>query len=72
MLQVGAIAPQSLPALMQTIHGCLDNSDWATRKAAADTLSVMASHSNHLVADGAASTITALESCRFDKVETWH
>ncbi|RWR94893.1 microtubule-associated protein TORTIFOLIA1-like protein [Cinnamomum micranthum f. kanehirae] len=67
--QVVAIAPQSLPALMQSIHGCLENSDWATRKAAADTLSVMASHSSHLVADGAASTITALESCRFDKVK---
>lgn len=67
--QVGAIAPQSLPALMQSIHGCLENSDWATRKAAAETLSVIASHSSELVADGAVSTITALEACRFDKVK---
>ncbi|XP_077253960.1 ARM repeat superfamily protein [Tasmannia lanceolata] len=67
--QVGAIAPQSFPSIMLSIHGCLENSDWATRKAAADTLSVLASHSRHLVTDGAASTITVLEACRFDKVK---
>ncbi|XP_077241444.1 microtubule-associated protein TORTIFOLIA1-like [Tasmannia lanceolata] len=67
--QVGAIAAQSFPSLMQSVHECLENSDWATRKAAADTLSVLASHSSHLVTDGAASTITALEACRFDKVK---
>ena len=37
------------------------------RKAAADTLSALASHSSQLVADGSASTIAALEACRFDK-----
>ncbi|XP_058093537.1 microtubule-associated protein TORTIFOLIA1-like [Magnolia sinica] len=67
--QVGAISPQSLPTLMPSIHGCLESSDWATRKAAADTLNVMASHLSHLISDGAASTITALEGCRFDKVK---
>ncbi|KAL5972705.1 hypothetical protein ACLOJK_039510 [Asimina triloba] len=67
--QVGAISPQNLPTLMASIHGCLEHSDWATRKAAADTLIVMASHSSHLITDGAAPTITALEGCRFDKVK---
>ncbi|TYG72063.1 hypothetical protein ES288_D05G449800v1 [Gossypium darwinii] len=36
--QVGAIAPQSLEALQLSIHECLGSTDWATRKAAADSL----------------------------------
>lgn len=67
-LQVGAIAPQSLDPLMQSIHGCLSSSDWATRKAAAETLNALALHSSNLVTDGASSTLTVLEACRFDKV----
>lgn len=57
-----------MPAALQSIRECLDNSDWATRKAAADTLTALASHSSQLVADGSALTIAALEACRFDKV----
>ncbi|KAK9092084.1 hypothetical protein Syun_026995 [Stephania yunnanensis] len=64
---VGAIAPQSLQTLLQSIHECLQSSDWGTRKAAAEALSSLASHSRHLVADGASSTIAVLEACRFDK-----
>ncbi|KAK1284051.1 Microtubule-associated protein TORTIFOLIA1 [Acorus calamus] len=67
--QVGAITPASMQALLQSIRDCLESSDWATRKAAADTLIVLACHSSHLVAEGAASTIAALEACRFDKVK---
>ncbi|KAJ4975511.1 hypothetical protein NE237_000617 [Protea cynaroides] len=67
--QVGAIAPQSLPVFLQSIHECLESTDWATRKAGADTLTALASHSSHLIADGTTSTITALEACRFDKVK---
>ncbi|KAJ6802952.1 microtubule-associated protein TORTIFOLIA1-like [Iris pallida] len=67
--QVGAISPLNMPLVLQSVRECLDNSDWATRKAAADTLSVLASHSSHLVTDGAASIIAALEACRFDKVK---
>lgn len=63
-----AIAPQSWENLLQSIHECLGSSDWATRKAAADALIALALHSNNLVTDGAASTLTALEACRFDKV----
>ncbi|KAF7831388.1 microtubule-associated protein TORTIFOLIA1-like [Senna tora] len=65
--QVGAIAPQSLEHLLPSIHDCLTSTDWATRKAAADALNSLALHSSNLVTDGAASTVTALEACRFDK-----
>lgn len=68
LLQVGALAPQSLEPLLQSIHECLGSTDWATRKAAADTLSTLALHSSNLIKDGAATTLTVLEACRFDKV----
>ncbi|XVF34037.1 hypothetical protein REPUB_Repub18cG0022600 [Reevesia pubescens] len=67
--QVGAIAPQSLEALLQSIHECLGSSDWAARKAAADALSALALHSSNLIADRASSTITVLEGCRFDRMK---
>lgn len=68
--QVGAISSQGMQPVLQTIRECLDSSDWATRKAAADTLVVLVSHSSNLITDGgAASVITALEACRFDKVK---
>ncbi|XP_012443752.1 microtubule-associated protein TORTIFOLIA1 isoform X3 [Gossypium raimondii] len=67
--QVGAIAPQSLEALLQSIHECLGSTDWATRKAASDTLSALALHSSNLIADRASSTITVLEGCRFDRMK---
>lgn len=71
-LQVGAIAPQSLDSLLHSIHECLGCTDWVTRKAAADALISLAVHSSSLVADKTDSTITALESCRFDKVLQFH
>ncbi|KAF3634816.1 Microtubule-associated protein TORTIFOLIA1 [Capsicum annuum] len=67
--QVGAIAPQNLEPLLQAIHECLGNTDWATRKAAADTLSALALNSSNLVAGGATSTLTVLEASRFDKIK---
>ncbi|XP_050247007.1 microtubule-associated protein TORTIFOLIA1 [Quercus robur] len=67
--QVGAIAPQSLENLLQSIHECLGSTDWATRKAAADALTALALHSSVLISDKAASTLTVLESCRFDKIK---
>jgi len=66
--QVGAISSQNMQQTLQSIRDCLENSDWATRKAAADTLCVFATHSGHLIGDGTAPTIAALEACRFDKV----
>ncbi|KAK9674349.1 hypothetical protein RND81_12G227000 [Saponaria officinalis] len=67
--QVGAITPQSLDTLLQSIHDCLASTDWATRKAAAEALTGLALHSGDLVKDGAASTLTVLEACRFDKIK---
>ncbi|KAI0529684.1 hypothetical protein KFK09_002238 [Dendrobium nobile] len=67
--RVGAISSQSMPHVLQSVRECLENNDWATRKAAADTLSVLASQSSHLIADGASQTIASLEACRFDKVK---
>ncbi|KAK6132931.1 hypothetical protein DH2020_033315 [Rehmannia glutinosa] len=67
--QVGAIAPQSLEPLLQSIHECLSSPDWATRKAAAETLIVLSSNTGNITAEGAASTLNALEACRFDKVK---
>ncbi|WOL04894.1 hypothetical protein Cni_G13616 [Canna indica] len=69
LAQVGAISPQGMQQVLQTIRECLENSDWATRKAAADTLCMLASHSSHLLGDGTSATIAALEACRFDKVK---
>lgn len=67
--QVGAIAPQSLESLLESIHDCLGSSDWVTRKAAAETLSSLASHSSSLLKDRTDSTLAALETCRFDKIK---
>ncbi|XP_019425394.1 PREDICTED: microtubule-associated protein TORTIFOLIA1-like [Lupinus angustifolius] len=67
--QVGAIAPQSLEHLLPSIHDCLTSTDWATRKAAAEALSSLALHSSSLITDRTASTLTVLESCRFDKIK---
>ncbi|KAM1057248.1 hypothetical protein ACFX2A_031210 [Malus domestica] len=67
--QVGAIAPQSLDNLQQSIHDCLGSPDWATRKAAADVLIALALHSSNMITDRTASTLTVLEACRFDKIK---
>ncbi|CAN7109969.1 hypothetical protein BRARA_A01682 [Brassica rapa] len=67
--QVGAIAPQSLESLLESIHDCLGSTDWVTRKAAAETLTSLASHSSSLLKDRTDSTLAALETCRFDKIK---
>ncbi|KAJ8763682.1 hypothetical protein K2173_003154 [Erythroxylum novogranatense] len=68
--QVGAVAPQNLEPLLQSIHECLGSTDWATRKAAADSLCALGLHSSKLIAEGPAnSTLTVLEGCRFDKIK---
>ncbi|KAG6512109.1 hypothetical protein ZIOFF_030203 [Zingiber officinale] len=66
---VGAISMQSMQQVLQSVCECLESSDWATRKAAADCLCVIASHSSHLISDGTPATIAVLEACRFDKVK---
>ncbi|XP_051135310.1 microtubule-associated protein TORTIFOLIA1-like isoform X2 [Andrographis paniculata] len=67
--QVGAITPQNLEPMLQSIHGCLRSSDWATRKAAADTLSVLSKYAGKITSEVAVSTLNSLEACRFDKVK---
>ncbi|KAI3954854.1 hypothetical protein MKW92_019838 [Papaver armeniacum] len=69
--QVKAIAAQNFPSLLQSLHDCLESSEWSTRKAAADTLISLASHSSHLIKDGDGTSliINKLEACRFDKVK---
>ncbi|KAK4781617.1 hypothetical protein SAY86_015719 [Trapa natans] len=67
--QVGAISPQSFDSLLQGIQECLGSPDWATRKASAEVLVALAVHSKELITDGAASTLTTLEGCRFDKIK---
>ncbi|XP_076888082.1 microtubule-associated protein TORTIFOLIA1-like isoform X2 [Bidens hawaiensis] len=67
--QVGAISPQGLEPLLQSIHECLTNSDWAARKAAADALTALALHSTNLITGKTGPTIAALEDCRFDKIK---
>ncbi|KAK4778868.1 hypothetical protein SAY86_006396 [Trapa natans] len=69
LLQVGAISPQSFDSLLQGIQECLGSPDWATRKASAEALIALAMHSKDLITDGAASTSTTLEGCRFDKIK---
>ncbi|XP_078180723.1 microtubule-associated protein TORTIFOLIA1-like isoform X4 [Carex rostrata] len=69
LAQVGAISSQNMQQVLQSTRDCLDNSDWAARKAAADTLCVLSAYSSHLIGDSAAPTLSALESCRFDKVK---
>ncbi|CAN8273736.1 unnamed protein product [Cochlearia groenlandica] len=67
--QVGAIAPQSLESLLDSIHDCLGSTDWVTRKAAAETLISLASHSSSLIKERTDSTIAVLEASRFDKIK---
>ncbi|KAI7727245.1 hypothetical protein M8C21_033373 [Ambrosia artemisiifolia] len=68
-MNVGAISPQGLEPLLQSIHDCLTNSDWAARKAAADALISLALHSTNLITGKTGPTISALEDCRFDKIK---
>ncbi|CAH9135696.1 unnamed protein product [Cuscuta epithymum] len=67
--QVGAIAPQNFESLLRCLQECISSSEWATRKAAADTLTVLALHSSNLVTREAASVLTLLEASRFDKIK---
>ncbi|GAU20523.1 hypothetical protein TSUD_130810 [Trifolium subterraneum] len=67
--QAGAIAPQSLEHLLPSIHDCLSSNDWATRKAAAETLCSLALHSSSLITDKTAPTVALLETCWCDKIK---
>lgn len=53
---------------MPCVHEALENSDWATRKAAAETLGRICNNPGHDLASFRSVTLSSLESCRFDKV----
>ncbi|PIN15842.1 hypothetical protein CDL12_11508 [Handroanthus impetiginosus] len=67
--QVRAIAPQHLEPLLESIHEFLGSSDWATRKAAADSLITLSLNTSNITPERAASTLNVLEACRFDKIK---
>ncbi|CAM6108307.1 unnamed protein product [Calypogeia fissa] len=65
----GAGAAQFLPTLIPLAQEALESSDWTTRKAAADTLSRLASTLGPALFTFKKDSVEALESCRFDKVK---
>lgn len=69
LAQVGSVSQEYLSILMPCIHESLESSDWATRKAAADTLIRMANHLNNSLSASKSATLLILEACRFDKVK---
>lgn len=55
--------------MVPCVHEALESSDWATRKAAAETLMHIGSTlAPHLLTAFKSPTLLLLESCRFDKV----
>ena len=55
--------------MVPCVHEALESSDWATRKAAAETLTRIGSDLEpHLLSAFKSPTLLLLESCRFDKV----
>lgn len=65
----GAVTSSQLPVLMSTVQDEFESSEWAVRKAAADTLACMATALGPALAPYKASATSALDSCRFDKVQ---
>lgn len=53
---------------MPCLYEALENSNWATRKASAETLNRIGSNIGSSLAFYKSKTLRALESCRFDKV----
>jgi HEAT repeat protein len=66
----GAGAAQFLPTLIPLAIEALESTDWTTRKAAADTLSRLASTLGPALYNFKKDCVEALEASRFDKVST--
>lgn len=64
----GVVSPSQLPVLLASVQEELDSSEWGVRKAAADTLSSMATAAGTALASYRGSVLAALENGRFDKV----
>ncbi|XP_071686070.1 TORTIFOLIA1-like protein 2 [Rutidosis leptorrhynchoides] len=70
IIQAGGASTQSmLIAAMTSIQEALKNSDWRTRKAAAEALTELASSNGSCAISLKSSCIRSLEMCRFDKVK---
>ena len=54
--------------VMPCVHEALESSDWATRKAAAETLTRVGNNLGPALLSFRSATLQVLESCRFDKV----
>lgn len=67
----GVVSASQLPVLLGAVQDELGNSEWAVRKAAAEALSCMASAVGNSLVSYRAGVIAALESSRFDKVNTF-
>ena len=64
----GVVSTAQLPILLASVQEELDNSEWAVRKAAADTLACMATAAGGALAPHKGGVVAALENSRFDKV----
>jgi hypothetical protein len=67
----GVVSTSQLPILLASVQEELDNSEWAVRKAAADTLACMATAASGALASHKGGVVAALENSRFDKVSVF-
>ncbi|KAH7293818.1 hypothetical protein KP509_28G043900 [Ceratopteris richardii] len=69
-MQVGGTpSHQSLAMVLVCVQECLKSNDWATRKAAAETLACVASTVGLPLGTFKNGVVDSLEACRFDKVK---
>nr|PNR28124.1 hypothetical protein PHYPA_028716 [Physcomitrium patens] len=70
MVQVpGVVSMSQLPSLLGSVQEELDNSEWTVKKAAAETLSNMATAVGGVLGSYRGSVLATLENNRFDKVK---
>jgi hypothetical protein len=64
----GVVDDALLATLVSSVEEELEATEWATRKAAADTLACLATALGPALSHSKASSTAALVACRFDKV----
>ncbi len=64
----GVVDDALLATLVSSVEDELEATEWATRKAAADTLACLATALGPALSHSKASSTAALVACRFDKV----
>ncbi|MCO5564593.1 hypothetical protein L7F22_018258 [Adiantum nelumboides] len=67
--QVGALNQQQLALVMPCVYEALESNDWATRKAAAETLGRVGTNLGPALSSFKTTTLQVLETTRFDKVK---